>query len=162
MTTSHALVAQTATSVMVRLSSIQRHPRLSDHLGSARRFPDLASGSQSWLMVCLMRPPIVVRAPEDGQLYAVANLRTLEWLMHVRELRGVSDLHIGALLVPAIADDDVGAWALAEHALMPVLLGSLSTREQRAALKRIKEAGIAGLTVSPVPRRRRLKPLHHG
>lgn len=110
-------------------------------------------------MVCAMRPPIVVRAPEDDHFYVVANVRTFEWQMHAQKLQGLSDIHVGALLIPPPTDTAVRAWPVAEQALMPLLLGCLSTREERIALKVIREAGIAGLTVSPASRRRRLKPL---
>lgn len=106
-----------------------------------------------------MRPPIVTPAPEDGRFYAVANLRTVEWQRHLEDLQGVADSHLSVLVIGSMTDAEVDAWSMAERAFMPLLLGELSTREERKALAAIKDANIPGLDVHPLPRRQRLKPL---
>lgn len=158
MTTSLQCVEHEVRSVMIPASAIFPHPLLKDTLRSKARFPDVVSGVFNNLMVSMMRPPVVVAAG-DGIFHALANLRTVEWQRHLQQARGVPDPYVSALLVPAVADKDVATWAAVEQSLMPLLLGELSSRDQRKALEAIKAAGIPGLSVQPLDRRQRLKPL---
>ncbi len=158
MTTSLPVVEHTVRSVLIPLSALSPHPRLNSTSKAKGRFPDLISGLSSHLMIFLMRPPVVTPAG-DGRYYVLANLRTVEWQRHFQGIRGDSEPHVGALVVEPVTDEDVAAWNLAGQSLMPLLLGELSTREERQALADIKAAGIPEMNVHRLPRRQRLHPL---
>jgi len=158
MTTSLQCLESEVRSVMIPPAAIFPHPLLKTAMPSKARFPDVVSGVFNNLMASLMRPPVVMSVG-DGTYYALANLRTVAWQRHLHQTRGAADPYVHALLVPSVPDSKVATWATVERSLMPLLLGELSSRDQRKALEAIKAAGISGLTVEPLSRRQRLNPL---
>lgn len=108
-------------------------------------------------LVSLLRPPVLVHDPEhDGGYLAIANVRVVEWLRLQADASNAPDSPVLSLIVGS-PDFDISALVMTEQYLMPLVLGSLSKREEREARRQLKIAGNTRL--SPISIRARLKPI---
>ena len=129
----------------IALSKIQlpRPEGLVPAAGSLRPPPDLVATTDVLDVVSYLYPPLLVEAEGiRGSYVVVGNARTVQWRMQLAATNDEADARILSLILREASPDVVARLGLVERHLVPMLLGTLKSREVRTASKGLRRMGI--------------------
>ena len=108
-----------------------------------RKLPELVVADEIAALGVMLCPPVVVADPQRaGDYLTVDDGRVVQWLMARLAPDEAAKFGMPTLVVdvPSLSVDAVAA---IRGSLMPVVLGTLSSRDARVARKQLKDVGIA-------------------
>lgn len=111
--------------------------------GSLRPPPDLVATPDVLDVVSYLYPPLLVEAEGIRESYVVVgNARTIQWRMQLAATNDEADARILSLILREASPDMVTRLSVVESHLVPMLLGTLKSREVRSAIKGLRRMGI--------------------